>query len=289
MDNPVLAICYDFDHTLTTTDMQAQGFIQDLGYKNIRDFWNTSDEFCRIHNMDANSGYMYKMLLEAKAHNKPLTKTMLKNYGKRLTLFPAVEDWFPRIDKIAAERGVEIQHYIISSGLKEMIEGTSIAKFFKKIYACCYLYNEHNEAIWPAQTVNYTNKTQFLFRIEKGFFDVSDDRVNDYVDTKDLNIPFRNMVYIGDSATDIPCMQLMNKRGGHSIGVYSPTTGDKEKICHLFKDGRIRYIVPADYSPASPMEKLLTLIIEKTAAYEKLENFYQASAEEAENYLKDRS
>jgi 2-hydroxy-3-keto-5-methylthiopentenyl-1-phosphate phosphatase len=218
---PVLAICYDFDKTLSPDDMQAQGYIQSVGY-DVDEFWRESNNIARINDMDSNLSYMYKMVEEAEG-NLLFTKSTLREYGSKVKLFPGVEEWFGRIGSYGKDHNVIVEHYIISSGLKEMIEGTKIAKngVFEKIYASSFYYNDHGVAIWPAQVVNYTSKTQFLFRIEKGVLDINDPGVNEYFQPEEIRVPFRNMVYIGDSDTDIPCMKLVNSYGGHSIGVYN--------------------------------------------------------------------
>jgi len=164
-DQPVLALCYDFDKTLSPDDMQAQGYIQSVGF-NIGEFWEKSNGLASANDMDQNLAYMYTMKEEA-AGKVLFTKKELAKYGSKVTLFPGVEEWFERIRKYGKEKGVIIEHYIISSGLKEMIEGTSISKngAFKRIYATSFYCNEKGVAVWPSQVVNYTNKTQFLFRI----------------------------------------------------------------------------------------------------------------------------
>ncbi len=271
-DRPVLALCYDFDRTLSPDDMQAQGYIQSVGYDVAR-FWEESNELAAKNEMDGNLAYMYKMVREAEG-NLILNKKALEEYGSRVRLFPGVEDWFERVRRYGAELGVRIEHYVISSGLKEMIEGTAIARAgaFEKVYASSFLYNERGVAVWPAQVVNYTNKTQFLFRISKGVLDVNDPGVNDYFPQEEIRIPFRNMVYIGDSDTDIPCMKLVNSYGGHSVGVYDPEKADKRKVWQMMKDNRIRYYAPADYTEGSELEALIRAILAKTAAFEHLED-----------------
>lgn len=266
---PVLAICYDFDKTLSPSDMQAQGYIQSVGF-DVDKFWEESNVMAKKNDMDSNLAYMYKMLKEAEG-NLIFSREALAEYGAKVQLFPGVEGWFERIREYGRESGVIVEHYIISSGVKEMIEGTTIAGEFDAIYASSFMYNERGVAVWPAQIINYTNKTQFLFRIEKGVLDVNDPRVNDHFAPEDIRVPFRNMVYIGDSDTDIPCMKLVNSYGGHSIGVYDPVTRDKTKVHKMIRDDRIRYFAPADYSENSELDQLLKKIIQKTAAYEKLE------------------
>lgn len=280
-EKPVVAICYDFDKTLSPDDMQAQGFIQKLGYE-IGDFWKKSNGFAFKNDMDQNLAYMFTMKTES-AGKGLFTKTELAKFGSEVKLFPGVEGWFERIRKYGEEKGVIVEHYIISSGLKEMIEGTSIAKngAFKKIYATSFYCDENGVAVWPAQVVNYTNKTQFLFRITKGVLDVNDSAVNEFFPESDLRVPFRNMIYLGDSDTDIPCMKLVKMRGGYSIGVFNPKTNDRTKVHKMTRDSRIDYFVPADYSEGTELDNLIKTIIDKTVFNEKLETKKNADKVEA--------
>ena len=283
-DKPVLAICYDFDKTLSPDDMQAQGYIQTVFDGDVQDFWAESNALAEANEMDTNLAYMYKMVKEA--HGRIVfTRKALEDYGARVKLFPGVEGWFERIRSFGAEQGVTVEHYIISSGLKEMIEGTSIAKAgaFEKIYASSFLFDEKGVAVWPAQAINYTNKTQFLFRIGKGVLDVNDSGVNDYFSPEDIRVPFRNMVYIGDSVTDIPCMKLINANGGHSIGVYDKDTQDKSKVFRMLSDNRIKYFAPTDYTEGSELDRLVKAIIVRTAANELLEERHFACKKERDS------
>lgn len=279
-ESPVVAICYDFDKTLSPDDMQAQGYIQSVGF-DVEQFWKESNGMATDNDMDQNLAYMYKMIQESEG-KFVFSKATLAEYGSKVALFPGVDTWFERIRGFGKEHGVIIEHYIISSGLKEMIEGTTVAQqgAFKKIYASSFYYNDRGVAKWPAQVINYTNKTQFLFRIEKGVLDINDSGVNDYFPPEELRVPFRNMVYIGDSDTDIPCMKLVNSYGGHSIGVFNPETQNKEKVYKMIRDNRIRYFVPADYSEGSEIDTLIKNIIVSTAANEKLINSHVAALKE---------
>ena len=271
-DRPVVAICYDFDKTLSPDDMQAQGFIQSVGY-DVAEFWQESNGLAESNDMDQNLAYMFKMM--AAAEGRVLfTKDTLLECGAKVRLFPGVEDWFRRIREYGERHSVIVEHYIISSGLKEMIEGTAIAGEFEKIYASAFFYNDKNVAKWPAQVVNYTNKTQFLFRIEKGVLDINDPGVNEAFAPEDIRVPFRNMIYIGDSDTDIPCMKLVNSYGGHSIGVYNTDTLDKTKVYKMMREGRIKYYAPANYSEGAQLDELVKAIIDRTATNEKLEEFH---------------
>lgn len=208
------------------------------------------------------------------------TREALRAYGSRVKLFPGVEEWFDRVNGYGKAVGVQVEHYIISSGLKEMIEGTAIAGKFKKIYASSFLFDENGVGIWPAMDVNYTNKTQFLFRIEKGVLDVNDQRINDHFPSDRLRVPFRNMIYIGDSDTDIPCMKLVDSHGGYSIGIFNKDTNDKTKVYKMMRDERIKYFVPSDYSEGAELDVLVKNIIERTAKNEVLEREYYACLNE---------
>lgn len=278
---PVLAICYDFDKTLSPVDMQAQGYIQSVGY-DVKKFWEESNGLARKNDMDNNLAYMWKMVQEAQGI-MVFTKKKLAEYGAKVALFDGVEEWFERIRTYGKKNNVIVEHYIISSGLKEMIEGTKMARegAFEKIYASSFYFNDRGVAIWPAQVINYTSKTQFLFRIEKGVLDINDPGVNEYFPPEEKRVPFRNMVYIGDSDTDIPCMKLVNTYGGHSIGVYDPTAQNKEKVFRMMHDKRIRYYAPANYTDGSELDLLVKAIIDKTSAYEVLENRYFKNLAEA--------
>lgn len=278
---PVVAVCYDFDHTLSPNDMQAEGYIQSVGY-DVNEFWKESNAMAQKNEMDSNLAYMLMMVREAEG-SLVFNRKTLAEYGSRVKLFPGVTDWFERIRRYGREHGVIVEHYIVSSGLKEMIEGTEMAKngAFEKIFASSFYYNERGVAKWPAQVVNYTSKTQFLFRIEKGVLDINDPGVNDYFTPENMRVPFRNMVYIGDSDTDIPCMKLVNSYGGHSIGVFDPATGNRDKVYRMMDDRRIRYFVPADYSEGTELDSLMKAIIDKTVAYEKLENIHVKNAQES--------
>lgn len=282
-----LAICYDFDKTLSPDDMQSQGYIQAVGY-DVGNFWKESNALATDNHMDTNLAYMYMM--SRKSRGKIIfTKKTLRECGSKVKFFPGVETWFDRINKYGRSKHIEVQHYIISSGLKEMIEGTEIASNFTEIYASSFYFDSDGVAVWPAQVVNYTNKTQFLFRIEKGILDINDQEVNSFVQPEDCPIPFRNIIYIGDSDTDIPCMKLVHTKGGHSIGVYNPETKNKTKVFKMLNENRIKYYAAADYSEGSQLERLIKLIIDSTTNNEELERFHLSCVKEKAEETKNQS
>ena len=204
---------------------------------------------------------MYLMIKKSKEKEVKLDRDRLVEFGKTIEYFPGVETWFDRINEYGKENNVIIEHYIISSGLKEIIEGTSIYHYFKEVYACEFLYDENKKPIWPKNVVNYTTKTQFLFRINKGVEHIyENDRLNEFVKEKDRRIPFQNMIYIGDGMTDVPCMKLVKMNGGQSIAVYERHKSVAEQ---LKKDERVDHIFKADYSESSLLETTVKKIIQK--------------------------
>ena len=262
MAKPILAIMYDFDKTLSTTDMQNYGFIPALGLTPDQ-FWGATGEFSAKTGCERILSYMYMMIAMAKERNIKLTREFLRECGKNIKYHPGVTTWFQRINDIANSRGVKVEHYLVSSGTKEIIEGCSIYNCFTKVYGCEFLYDK-DEPIWPKLAINYTQKTQFFFRIAKGVVDTSDDdNVNRKTGEQGLRIPYENIAYIGDGMTDVACMTLVNKNGGYSVGVY--TDSNKESVAQIRKDKRCRFVVKADYSQNSDMEKVFTLIIEDIA------------------------
>ena len=261
---PIVAICYDFDKTLSPKDMQEFGLIPKLNCSS-KEFWNQSNGMAKKEGMDKILAYMLTILKKA-GHDISITEKDFNNLGKEIELFPGVDTWFDRINKIAEEAHVKVEHYIISAGLKEIIQGTSIARFFKGIYASTFLYEASGKAYWPRQVVNYTTKTQYLFRINKDCLDLSDeDSVNEYREDEERRIPFTNFIYIGDSETDIPAMKIVKNGGGIAIGVYNPETKNMDKVMPLLKQKRIDFLMPADYSENSRIEQLVRTSLKKIA------------------------
>lgn len=255
---PVAAILYDFDKTLSTKDMQEYAFIPGIGMT-AEDFWKKCDVLTYGHHMDQILAYMYVMLTEARG-KKLLNRNEFTKLGQSVELFDGVTTWFDRMNAYAEKIGLRLEHYIISSGLKEIIEGTPIANYFKEIYAAEFFYDDQNVPVWPAMAVNYTSKTQFLFRINKGVLDVTDHKsLNKYTPEEKRRIPFGNMIYIGDGFTDVPCMKLVKVNGGHSVAVYS---SEKETANEIMTQGRVDFIAPADYRENGKLEKTVFTILD---------------------------
>lgn len=262
-----MAICYDFDGTLAPGNMQEYGFIEKMGMTPAT-FWSKSNALAQEQKADSILAYMRRMKEESKTKDLPFKKADFKAYASEIKLFQGVADWFDRINAYALTKGVLLEHYIISSGLKEMVEGTSIAGYFKEIFASTFMYDANGVAVWPGLVVNYTNKTQFLYRINKGCLDVSDNEsVNRHMNDADKPMPFCNMVYIGDGDTDIPSMKTVKREGGHTIAVYQENVaGHREKVKGLLGIERADVIAPADYREGQPIDIFVKAIIDKIEA-----------------------
>ncbi len=260
------ALIYDFDGTLAPGNMQEYDFIPAVGKSN-KEFWNDANTLAEQQDADQVLTYMARMIQEAQSKGLSLRREAFRESGRHVELYRGVKEWFARINDYGRSRGVNILHYINSSGLKEIIEGTSIAHEFKNIYACSFLYNVDGIAYWPAVAVNYTNKTQFIFKINKGVESVFDTReVNRYMEEKSRPVPFSRMIYVGDGTTDIPCMRLVKNFGGHSIAVYNPDeTGQRRTLNDLIRDNRVNHVCPADYTEGSEIDVVVKTIIDKIA------------------------
>lgn len=276
-DTPIVAVMYDFDKTLCTKDMQEYSFIPRVNMEPSA-FWKESGELSTSKKMDRILAYMYLMLRKANQADKPVHRLDFVSLGKDLQFFPGVEEWFSRINQIGADLGVQIEHYIISSGLREIIEGSSIYGYFKEVFACEFFYDVNDVACWPKNVVNYTTKTQFLFRINKGILDLSnDDDLNNYTPEDERPVPFRNMIYIGDGLTDVPCMKLVKVNGGYSIAVYQE--GQRAKVEDLLRHGRVDFFALADFSEGSDLDVTVRDILCKMAMVDSLKRRSQQQSE----------
>lgn len=269
MSKPIVAIMYDFDKTLCTRDMQEYTFIPSLGIQ-PDDFWNGTGEIASKEQMDSVLTYMYCMITESQQSGKPFTREDLVECGKHIEYLPGVEEWFERVNRYGEDAGVRVEHYVLSSGLKEIIEGSSIAKFFKKIFASEFLYDSQTgNPIWAKMAVNYTNKTQFVYRINKGVLDISNNvDVNASRPDDDRRVYFNNMIYIGDGLTDVPCMKLVKQSGGHSIALYQ--NGQKDKVQPLLIHERVDWIFEADYRKGQALDQAMHDLICKLGVDNKL-------------------
>ena len=268
---PTVALIYDFDGTLSPGNMQEYDFIPAVGKSNM-EFWHEANSLAEEQDADGILTYMAKMIQEAKSKGLSLRREAFQESGRRIQLYEGVKEWFSRINAYGEECGLNVVHYINSSGLTEIIEGTEIAHEFSKIYACKFLYDVDGIAYWPGVAVNYTNKTQFIFKINKGVESVYDSTlVNRYIEEKNRPVPFSNMIYVGDGTTDIPCMRLVKNFGGHSIAVYNPQDkGARKDMATLIRDNRVNHVCSADYRDGAELDTVVKAIIDKICTDYKL-------------------
>lgn len=267
-----MAIVYDFDGTLAPGNMQEGQFIPDIGMR-PKEFWNEVESLSKANQADRILMYMHLMLRKADQKGISVHLKDFRKRGEQVEFFQGVEDWFDQIDAYGLSKGIHIEHYVVSSGNAEIIEGTHIASHFTKIYASKFIFNQNDTAIWPAQAVNFTTKTQYLFRINKDAHDLSDDTViNEYVKMDDRPIPFANMIYIGDGETDVPCFRLVKDLGGLSIAVYKPKTRNKlRKAKQFLEEQRVHSVVPADYREGEKLDKVVKAYIDLVSARRSLD------------------
>ena len=259
-----MALVYDFDGTLSPGNMQEFGFIQAIG-KKPQEFWQESDDIAIGQDASNILSYMKLMFDEAKKAGITLRREEFRRFGASVELYEGVLEWFSLINAYGKSKGVKVEHYINSSGLTSMIEGTPIGKEFKRIFACSFIYNEAGEAVWPGVAVDYTAKTQFLFKINKGILSVRDNKkVNESQAEDNKRVPFPHMIYLGDGETDVPCMKIVKMFGGNSIAVYNPENKKKVNVAKkLLRQHRVNFITPADYTKGSRTYELVCRIIDK--------------------------
>ncbi len=274
-DTPLLktALIYDFDGTLARGNMQEVTFIPSVGM-DIGDFWQAADSLTKSADGDNILMYMQLMLQEARRNGSPITRKTLREHGEDVKLFDGLKSdltgpgWFERMDAIGAKYGLEIEHYIISAGLEEMIDGCPIRDAFHHVFASKFVYDAEGVAIWPAVGVNYTTKTQYLFRINKGVLNHWDhERINRFTADEDRPVPFERMIFLGDGDTDVPTMKMMHTKGGFSIAVYDPRNSDKDqkKIYSLISEDRVNFVAAADYREGQPLDLIVKGLIGRIA------------------------
>ncbi len=289
-DRPVIALLYDFDKTLCTDNMQDYSFIPNMGMK-PDEFWDEVNAFSKENRFDAVLSYLYLMIRKSAENRRSVHREDFMRLGRDIDFFPGVDRWFETVNTYAESLGAKAEHYIISSGLKEIIEGCGIGQEFSEIYACEYYYDENGVAVWPKTAVNYTGKTQFLFRINKGVLDITNDKaINRVTPPEERRVPFANMIYLGDGMTDVPCMKLTRSYGGHSIAVYPPNAGEREREVsrQLILDNRVDFSTAADYREGSELFKLVMAIMRKIVSDSELKRLHWQQKSEAKAALAEQ-
>ncbi|MBR1374302.1 haloacid dehalogenase-like hydrolase [bacterium] len=263
---PIVALIYDFDGTLAPGNMQEYDFLKEIGISDKNSFWK--DNSALSEQQDASEILSYMKLMIDKSNNpenpRPITRNTFRKYGNNIKLFKGVKEWFDLTKKIGEEMGVQIEHYINSSGLQEMIEGTPIGKHFKHIYASRFMYDKDGKAVWPAVAVDFTGKTQYLYMINKGVESVcSNKKINAHMSDDNKRIPFAHMIYFGDGETDIPCMKLLRQQGGYAIAIYEANNKKQvDNAVDLVNRNIINFACDADYSEGGNIYKTVKTILQ---------------------------
>lgn len=267
-----VALIYDFDGTLSTTDMQDYGLIPEFGMK-PKDFWPIANQWSVDNGADQVTGSMYFFVKTAREMGIKLTRENFRKAGQNIIYFKGVEEWFDRMTAYGKGLNLQVEHYIISAGYEEILEGCKIYKYFKNVFGCSFAYGADGTPVWPARVINYSTKTQYLSKINKGLGKLEDRLVNEFMPDEERPIPFRRMIYFGDGSTDIPSMKLTKERNGTAIAVYNPkdTATSKKKALKLLKDGRVNFALPADYREGKQLDVVIKTILDKIAKERDLE------------------
>ena len=258
----IIALVYDFDGTLSPKPMQEYTFLPQIGVS-PKKFWSEVNKLTKEHEAEGLITYMHLMYKKAKAKGIEIRRQDLVNLGENVELFHGVTEWFENINQYIKELSnntVSVRHYLVSSGLKEIVEGTSIYPHFHNVFASEYLFEAY-DLPYPKRVITDTSKTQYLFRINKGIENLNDS-INKHMPESERPIPFQNMIYFGDGETDVPSMTVMRKNGGHAIAVYPPR-GSKENCIELFRAKRVDFFATANFKENSELYKRTTLLINK--------------------------
>ncbi|MGE0594968.1 MAG: HAD family hydrolase [Hyphomonadaceae bacterium] len=256
------ALVYDFDGTLARGNLQERSFIPDVAGMSQADFWREVKRLSKAEDADEILVYMHLMLDRARAAGHRVTRDALRAHGADPDFFDGLDHWFDRMNAFAADCGLELDHYVVSSCIREMIEGCPHYGKFRQVFASRFLYDANGDAKWPGVAINYTTKTQFLFRINKGIENVSDtEGINRFMRTEERPLPFERMIFIGDGDTDIPSMKMVTSQGGCAIAVLDPIAWADEraaqKIHRLIAEDRVSFVAPADYQRGEMLDVIV--------------------------------
>jgi hypothetical protein len=265
-----IGIIYDYDQTLSPNYMQDEVLFPRFGI-NPGQFWKRSRELVDREGYDGELAYL-KTMLDTLAMDRP-TNEDLRKLGAGLQFYKGLPEMFSEIsDSLTAEQkvfGIKVEHYIVSSGLKALIDGSRIAPHVKRVFGCEFGEDQDGRITFPKRVISHTTKTQYLFRINKGMLEPSDD-VNDHMPPELRPIPFQHMIYVGDGPTDVPCFTLMKKYGGHALAVYNPDEQSRSSFRKCYQlsalADRLKHIAPADYRAGSHCRLLLEEMVQDIAS-----------------------
>ncbi|MEI8385960.1 MAG: haloacid dehalogenase-like hydrolase [Verrucomicrobiota bacterium] len=265
-----IAIIYDYDQTLSPTYMQDEALFPVFGI-NPPHFWQRCGELVRDQGFDNELAYM-KVLLDCLEMDRP-TNAKLRELGSRLNFYKGLPEMFEdfRSGLLSGEHeahGINVEHYIVSSGLRTLIEGSRLAPYIRKIFGCEFAVDERDRITFPKRVISHTQKTQFLFRINKGMLEMDED-VNDHMAPELRPIPFQNMIYVGDGPTDVPCFTVMRRNGGQAIAVYNPDDPSRSSFKKCYQlcthADRVKNIAPSDFRQGSHLRLLLEEMVQEIA------------------------
>ena len=263
-----IALVYDFDGTLSPQPMQEYTVLPELGIT-PGDFWAGVDRDLAAREGENMLVYMRHLVEEARTRGVRLGRRELGALGARVRYFAGVGGWFERVDAYVRERGggrVRVSHFVVSAGLREILEGVSIRRHFRRVFASEYHFDRRGVATFPRVVITDTTKTQYLFRINKGRLDLREN-INTHMPERERPIPFENMIYIGDGLTDVPSMTVTRKNGGNALAVWNPRKPDTRAGCEaLLAAGRVNFIAPADYRAGRTLERRVRLLLDAVIA-----------------------
>ena len=265
MSKNVIALVYDFDGTLSPKTMQNYTVLPNLGVEKTSEFWAEVTKECVQTGAENTLVWMRKIKELAEGEHKLITKAYFKKCARNIQYFKGVEKFFDEINGYVRKvsRGkMLVRHYIISAGLKEILDGISIRKKFHNIFGSEYHYDCSGKPDFPKVVITDTIKTQYLFRINKGKEKISES-INEHMPEKDRPIPFENIIYIGDGLTDVPAMALTKKNGGHAIAIYRAGHPRSIKTCKkLLHANRVDFIALADYTKGRELYRDVTVSLD---------------------------
>ena len=263
-----IAVVYDFDGTLSPQPMQEYTVLPKIGVEPA-EFWAIVNREARATESDPMLVYMRHIIEALERERVDVKRADFAAMARAIEYFPGVATWFARMNAYVRKRSrgqVKLAHYLISAGQKEILEGVSIRRHFKRIYASEYHFNHHGVATFPKLLVTDTMKTQFLFRINKGLESLNDS-INEHMPESQRPIPFQNIIYVGDGMTDVPSMALTKKSGGHTVAVYNPKKESQRAICEkLLHAGRADFLAEADFRKASKLSRRVELLLDAVVA-----------------------
>jgi hypothetical protein len=265
----IIGIAYDYDQTLSPTYMQDEVLFPAFGI-NGQAFWKKCQELVNQGGYESELAYL-KTMLDYLEIDTP-SNAKLEDLGRNLRFYPGVPEIFTEINSVLTDThralGITIEHYIISSGLKALIDGCALRPYVKEVFGCEFAEDEKGRIIFPKRVISHTQKTQYLFRINKGLLDLGTD-VNDHMPAELRRIPFQNMIYLGDGPTDVPCFTVMKQFGGHAIAVYNPNDGTRNSFRKCYQlathAGRVKHIAPSDFRPGTHLRMVLEEMVREIA------------------------